>query len=88
MKGKLLLSASESAPTKLTTVLVFATSVATKHQAGLVARHLSSVAGVAKWNFDLEDCDRILRIESATVEPGCIIALLDSVGFECKELPD
>ena len=88
MKGKLLLSAPERAPAKLATVLVFATSIATKQQARLVARHLSGVAGVAKWNFDLEDCDRILRIESATLEPECIIALLDSVGFECKELPD
>lgn len=40
----------------------------------------------AVWNFDLEDCDNILRIEAATLKPQKIEQLLLEAGFECVEL--
>lgn len=43
---------------------------------------------LAQWNFDLEDCDHILRIESKRAIGHLIINLLHENGFECQELID
>ncbi|MES2427116.1 MAG: hypothetical protein V4560_09085 [Bacteroidota bacterium] len=37
-------------------------------------------------NFDMEDCDKILRVEARTVIPEKIIAILNSHGCSCKVL--
>ncbi|MDF2457286.1 MAG: hypothetical protein K0R51_3279 [Cytophagaceae bacterium] len=37
-------------------------------------------------NFDLEDCDRILRIEGHAVSNEQIIALLSTYGYQCSAL--
>ncbi|WP_299431096.1 hypothetical protein [uncultured Maribacter sp.] len=38
------------------------------------------------WNFDLEDCDNILRIESEYYIQETVIKLLENNNFSCKEL--
>lgn len=35
-------------------------------------------------NFDLEDCDRVLRIEGASFQPLHIVSLMQEHGFECS----
>jgi hypothetical protein len=40
----------------------------------------------SKINFDLEDCDRILRVESETVNGNEIINLVQASGFQCMVL--
>ncbi len=40
------------------------------------------------WHFDLEDQDRILRIENARKTASSIITHLRLHGFFCEELPD
>jgi hypothetical protein len=40
----------------------------------------------SKINFDLEDCDRILRIESENINPIVIIEVLLKEGFKCEVL--
>lgn len=37
-------------------------------------------------NFDLEDCDRILRVEAAKLEPRDIINYLNCLGYICIKL--
>jgi hypothetical protein len=41
-------------------------------------------------NFDLEDCDRILRVKSSrgSVQPSFLINLLRNFGFKAEVLPD
>ncbi|MDB5011046.1 MAG: hypothetical protein JWQ06_1835 [Mucilaginibacter sp.] len=41
-------------------------------------------------DFDLEDCDNILRIECTTVkiQPSRLISLLRDFGFNAEVLPD
>ncbi|HEX6891803.1 MAG TPA: hypothetical protein VF141_13950 [Chryseolinea sp.] len=40
-------------------------------------------------NFDLTDCDRILRIKhSAKIDPAVFIELLDRFGYQAEVLPD
>ncbi len=35
-------------------------------------------------NFDLEDCDRVLRIEGNTFHPGHIVSMMHEHGYECS----
>jgi len=37
-------------------------------------------------NFDLEDCDKILRIHAASISKHKIIEILNSYGYHCEEL--
>jgi hypothetical protein len=67
-------------------VLVFSTSVASARQVKALEPVLNSFVGKGKWNFALDDCDRILRIVSSDVNPSLAIQLLGSLGFTCKEL--
>lgn len=66
-------------------VLIFRANVNTpkaiKKLALLLNRHLF----ISKWNFDLEDCDKILRIEASAEISEAIIKILRSKGFDCEE---
>ena len=44
------------------------------------------VPSINDWNFDLEDCDNILRIEADDISPRYIESLLQTAGFDCREL--
>lgn len=68
-------------------VLVFSTSVSSLPEARSLAAVLDRLAGHMRWNFDLTDCDRILRITS-TVDADAIIGALHLQGFRCEELGD
>ena len=39
-----------------------------------------------KINFDLDDCDKILRMEGERIESEKIISLLNSNGHQCEML--
>ncbi len=41
-----------------------------------------------EWNFDLEDCDRILRVESPEFVANAVNKLLIAWGYHCEELLD
>lgn len=67
-------------------ILVFSTSVKQKRQVSKVTTLLTKIPAIAQWNFDLEDCDNILRIEADNVSPRYIEQLLIGVGIHCREL--
>lgn len=69
-------------------VLVFKTSVETHQHVKSLKPLLDSAAGKGKWNFALDDCDRILRIVSNRIQPLAAINLLKENGYECSELED
>jgi hypothetical protein len=69
-------------------ILVFKTSVEDPLIVKALKPSLDNLAGEGKWNFDLSDCDRILRIASTSVNPESTIALLSQLGFQCAELED
>lgn len=69
-------------------IYVFKTSVKTKKAVRQLTPKLNDILSSSKWNFDLEDCDKILRIDSETKISEQIIKLLQENGFECTELSD
>ncbi|WP_161889497.1 hypothetical protein [Pontibacter russatus] len=71
------------------TVLVFKTSVTTNRSVSKVRPLLDRLMDESeKWNFDLEDCDHILRVEAVSVQPAAIIKNMRRAGFACVELED
>jgi len=67
-------------------IYVFKTSVKTKMQAKKLKPHIDKLLPNAKWNFDLDDCDKVLRIDS---EENIILPIMDmlrSHHFDCEEL--
>ena len=67
-------------------ILIFVTSVEKPEQVSEVKPLLTAVPAISQWNFDLEDCDNILRIEASNISPRYIEGLLQSAGFTCQEL--
>lgn len=69
-------------------VYVFKTSVKAEEDIRELKPRLNDLFKQAQWNFDLEDCDKILRIDSQAEIVQSVIRLLKSLGFECEELTD
>jgi hypothetical protein len=69
-------------------ILVFKTSITEHEQIVKVSPLLDAVPTIKHWNFDLDDCDNILRIVSNNLDPEAIESLLQTAGFYCRELAD
>lgn len=71
----------------MTTVLVFKTSVIKRNQVKRLRPLLDRLMeGNGTWNFDMEDCDNILRVEAHQLSPAAISCVLRLHGFLCEEL--
>ncbi|MEP7264048.1 MAG: hypothetical protein ABI772_06110 [Bacteroidota bacterium] len=64
-------------------VEVFKTNVVSKQEASLLVEVLQKKYPHAKINFDLDDCDRILRMKGF-VEAEEVEYLLTQKGYYCK----
>jgi hypothetical protein len=64
-------------------VYVFKTSVDSESKLRLASETLYELLPNIQWNFDLEDCDNILRIES---EIEITELIVNNGIFECTEL--
>ena len=69
-------------------IQVFKTSVKNKKHIRQLSPFLNDLLQQSKWNFDLHDCDKILRIDSAIEILQPVAKLLQEKGFECIELTD
>ncbi|MFV5687393.1 hypothetical protein ACM55M_02065 [Flavobacterium sp. ZT3R25] len=66
-------------------IYIFKTSVDTKLKFELATVLLNGLLPNASWNFDLEDCDNILRIDSET---EIMESILNNGTFDCIELEE
>jgi hypothetical protein len=69
-----------------TIVEVFKTNVQRTEEAEMLIRKLMGHFPDHKINFDLSDCDRILRVEGEAFLPKMIIELLGSDNYQCHIL--
>jgi len=68
-------------------VEVFKTNVRNKMQAKRIADLLKTAFSDARINFDLGDCDKILRVEGINGSNSSVImADLNKLGFQCEIL--
>jgi hypothetical protein len=71
-------------------VEVFKTNVADRLHATMLVDQIHQTYTYYKANFDLDDCDRILRVKSLSgpVQPALLIHLLNLHGYSAEVLPD
>ncbi|HET8830402.1 MAG TPA: hypothetical protein VFM79_13735 [Pelobium sp.] len=71
-------------------VEVFSTNVKDYKEADFLLDHLGKQFPVYEMNFDLEDCDNILRIKSdlETIEVIQIVEMVNNLGFVAEVLAD
>jgi hypothetical protein len=67
-------------------IIVFKTSVKTNRQVGQLKPYIDKMLPTARWNFDLTDCDKILRVDCEENVVLKIIDLLNRHNYSCKEL--
>jgi hypothetical protein len=67
-------------------VEVFKTNVKRDHQAKEIVDELLQHFPGSKINFDLKDCDKVLRIDGYNDIAPDVIRALKSKGFFCEEL--
>ena len=65
---------------------IFKTNVDTVRQAETILTLLHRHFPSTEINFDLEDCDKILRVKGEKICSSCIIRVLMIKGIECLVL--
>lgn len=67
-------------------VEVFKTNITEEHIAAFILERLQKEIPEARISFDLEDCDKILRIESPAITIQHITKQVQKLGFYCEVL--
>ena len=67
-------------------VEVFKTNVQKKAQSKMLLSSLCEAFPSFKINFDLSDCDKVLRVEGDNMEALRIMILVKEYGFKCEIL--
>jgi hypothetical protein len=67
-------------------ILVFKTNLKFKKDISDAVPHIEQIPGVMRWNVDLKDCDKVLRIESTDLSPKVVERVLTDIGYYCEEL--
>ena len=67
-------------------VEAFRTNVQKKAESKMLLSVLSEAFPSFKINFDLSDCDKVLRVEGDNMEALRIMILLKEYGFRCEVL--
>lgn len=67
---------------------IFKTNIQEQSQADKVFHSLMVLLPDSKINFDLDDSDKILRIENEIIDSGEIRSVVQDLGFLCKVIPD
>lgn len=65
---------------------VFKTNVYKAEESNAIIKKLSASFPEYKINFDLQDCDKILRIENQHISIDKIINDLNEWGYQCETL--
>jgi len=69
---------------------VFKTNVTHQDEAAQIVDHIHSSLQHCVANFDLDDCDHILRVQGIREDTDCfrIMGLVKSYGYDAIVLPD
>ncbi len=69
-------------------VLIFKTNLRYKKNVTAIQSFIENQPGIIKWNVDLKDADKILRVETVNLHPAKIEGLVKKAGYLCEELKD
>jgi hypothetical protein len=68
------------------TILIFKTNINTPELIKKAGSILSAQSEIKKWNVDMDDCDKVLRIETSRYEVENVIGILKPHEIYCEEL--
>ncbi|MGE0589674.1 MAG: hypothetical protein AB7O48_13945 [Cyclobacteriaceae bacterium] len=69
-------------------IFVFRTNLNSATDIDTISHVMDASAAVLNWSVDIEDIDKVLRIESLRENANEIIELVRLAGYQCEELPD
>ncbi len=69
-------------------VLVYRTTVKNNMDISKLQPYIDDIVQDGNWNFDLEDCDKIFRVETNEDLNNSLIFLFNANGYLCEELED
>jgi hypothetical protein len=67
-------------------ILVLKTSLAAQSDVEKAGILLDSHPQIVEWNTDLEDCDRVLRVECIGLTEADIVDMLQMLGYEAEKM--
>jgi hypothetical protein len=67
---------------------IFKTNIQTETERQQVAAVLDPHEHIQHWNVDMDDCDKVLRIQTAHLSQPEIVTLIAPSGVVIEELPD
>ncbi len=67
-------------------ILIFRTSVNKSKQLKTVGKLFNHCSQIVKWNIDMEDWEKVLRIESNCITPQEVIQMLRNVNVFASEM--
>ncbi len=67
-------------------VLIFRTDIKSSNTLDLLKSLFSTMWQIKSWSVDLEDTDRVLRIESVHLSPNRVEDMVSQLGITCNEL--
>ncbi|MGZ4055225.1 MAG: hypothetical protein ACXVPU_10320 [Bacteroidia bacterium] len=68
------------------TILIYKTNINTLAQIRKVDTILSKRSEIKNWNIDIDDCDKVLRIETSKPEMQNVIGILKPHYIYCEEM--
>ncbi len=69
-------------------ILVFKTNLADQKHVRKLFPVMKKIDGIMRWNVDLEDEEKILRIVTESLSPSAVETALQGAGYYCEELSD
>jgi copper chaperone len=69
-------------------IFVFKTNLKFKKHVRHLTPLLDELPGMIRWNVDLQDSDKVLRVVAREVSPVTVVNAVRTAGYRCEELPD
>ncbi|WP_219223428.1 hypothetical protein [Pedobacter antarcticus] len=67
-------------------ILIFETNINTPEDLRKVRQLLTAESRIKNWSVDMDDIDKILRVESINISSDSIENLLSDADFQCRSL--
>ncbi|OFY84677.1 MAG: hypothetical protein A3F72_16040 [Bacteroidetes bacterium RIFCSPLOWO2_12_FULL_35_15] len=67
-------------------IFLFKTDVKNDYQKKMVAPVINQIKGINRWSFDLEDKNKVLRVEGHGLKPQQIEEMISNAGFKCETM--
>lgn len=67
-------------------LLILKSNIKTREDVQKVHQAFNQLKYIQRWTVDLDDWERVLKIESFVLSCDNIAAILEKIGYECSEL--